>query len=62
VVVSVWFLPGQFRQAVPGIRAAGRPIYAVLQDSDQAESFAHIPGNWVKVDRVFNRTVWRLAP
>jgi len=62
VLTSVWFEPEQFRRAVPKIRAAGRPIYAVLQDFEQAESFAHIPGNWVKVDRVFTRTVWRLEP
>ncbi len=63
VLRAEWFKPEKFRQLVPVIRAAGRPIYAILHDFEIEEEFSqHIPGNWVKIDRVFNRTVWRLEP
>ena len=56
-----WLRPEQFRSACMDLRPAGRPIYAVLHDFEQEDAFVrHIPGTWIKVQRVFNSTVWKL--
>jgi hypothetical protein len=58
-----WLTPDSFHVITGRTAAAGRPLYALLQDFEQSDAFTkRMPGNWVRIDRVRNVTVWKYVP
>jgi hypothetical protein len=51
-----------FSRYVALAREAGRPICAVLFDSEEAGAFRRCPGDWTRLARVRNVSLWQLNP
>lgn len=55
--------PGEFAVYTARLRAAGRPVYALIQGWEEERAFRdHIPESWEQVATIGGFRVWRLAP
>jgi hypothetical protein len=55
--------PEEFAEHARRLRAAGRPVYALIEEWEQERAFRdHVVERWEQVTAIGGFRVWRLAP